>query len=120
MRIAIDRRRMAWVGVVMLLWLVMPVAASAQGTPAGQAGAVQDVVEAVDVGAGTIVLGAETFGVSTRSRLLDAGGRPIGLSALNATGSGGDGDVVEFIATSKRSGGLRVIRTLQVVEGDFE
>ncbi len=120
MRNAIERRRTGLAGLALLVCLLLPVTGSTQGTPAGRAGAVQDLVEAVDVGAGTIVLGAETFSVGTRSRLLDAGGRPIGLSALNAAGAGVDGDIVEFIATSKRKGGLRMIRTLQVVEGDYE
>ena len=52
--------------------------------------------------------------------MLDAGGRPIGLNELSLNRSGGNGDVVEFIATQKRKGELRVIRKLQVVEGDFE
>lgn len=120
MRIANERRRVGLVGLAMLVCLLLPAVASAQGTPAGKAGATQDIVEAVDVGAGTVVLGAETFAVGTRSRLLDAGGRPIGLSALNAAGAGVDGDIVEYIATSKRTAGLRMIRKLQVVEGDYE
>ena len=63
MRIANERRRVGLVGLAMLVCLLLPAVASAQGTPAGKAGATQDIVEAVDVGAGTVVLGAETFAV---------------------------------------------------------
>jgi len=120
MRMAIAGRRGGLVGLAMLIGLLLPVMASAQASPVGKANVEQDLVAAVDIGAGTIVLGAETFAVSTRSELLDAGGRPIGLNELTAASSGLDGDMVEFTATRKRKGGLRTIRQLQVVEGDFE
>lgn len=120
MRISNEQCRAGLAGLVLWLCLVLPGMAVAQGTTEGRAGAVQDFVEALDARAGTIVLGAETFAVGARARLLDVGGRPIGLSQLNAKSPAGEGDRVEYIATQKRSGGYRVIRQLQVVEGEFE
>lgn len=80
---------------------------------------VQDVVEAIDAQNGTIVLGTETFRVSSSSVLLDIAGRNIHLGELR-DGTTGDPDYVEFVATSGTGGGMRTIQRLQVMDGDFE
>lgn len=106
----------AELAAILIALVAIALPAAGQSRTRSATPAEQDVVEAVDVAAGTIVLGGETYRVGTRSRLLDADGRPIGLSDLRDGRAGSDPDFVEFRA----SGSPKTIRSLQVVDADIE
>ena len=122
MRMKIDGRAVISALAFLVLCLGVATSGSAQQglASAPDANAVQEIVTGVDAQAGTVVLGGETFTVSDRSVLLDAGGRPIKLGELRSEATGGEGDRVEFVATRSGSYGPHTIQRLQVMEGDFE
>lgn len=78
---------------------------------------VEDIVAAVDWTNGTVTLGETTYRVTKETRLMDADERRIRLRDLAA---GDNGDMVEVVLRRGRSGSSPAIRSLRILEGDFE
>ena len=77
----------------------------------------EDRVTSVDVGSGTVTIGETTYRVGERSRLMDAEGRRMRLGELAGME---DGQMVRFRSRGPGAGSVSELRTLEVMEGDFE
>lgn len=125
------RRRSALRSVILLAaasMLLFTANAEAQGRGARGGGAraekgVQDTVVSVDLGARTITLGDGTFRVAEGARLSDEAGGRMRLRTLAVSGEGRE---VLYEARAardergRRTGGMREIVSLSLMEGDFE
>ena len=80
----------------------------------------QDILETVNVEAGTVEMGGHTFRVGDRTSVMDERGNPILLRELSALGSG---RMVEYKvrgSKKRKRSGERELRSIKILEGVFE
>jgi len=107
--------RGGWITLLTTLGLVL--ATGAMADPKKNDTAEQDVVTALDGARRIVEIGAETYRLAPKARILDASGHRIRLAEISIPG---DGLLVEYEVGKRGPDGKRFLRRLQLVDGDFE
>ncbi len=99
------------------LLLAGPALANPRVKPGGETlSMIGYVIDDIDVGAGTLTVGGETYLVTSTSQLVDATGQRIGLRDLRGSDSHGVADLVKLTTRRSGAGGRAEIRELRIVD----
>ena len=111
------QRRLRRVGFAMVLALGMSGSAFASDRTASQENVLEDWATAVNVEDRTIQLGDERYRVGAGARLFDAKGRRLRMGELSI---GPEGRMVKVVFRRGEAGVVREIKSLRILDGDFE